>query len=590
MKRMAIAIVENKKRQEKMLRSNESMVIQRSDSGTALSARPTPERAEPTEGAAIHVSSPHVSQKHAQIRYSEDGRVFLKDLNSLNGTYVRVPPFMEVELQAPFEVMVGPDVFLQSQDSLLDAMPSMARFASTDDFVKYMRHKLRSYVDDITIAGNTAVDLARTAQKSTRVPLLERGAYLVVTWKQATFNMSMVNWLQNAVSVFNAKEATVSETPWNFQGTSPERKHALEMARRVAATDGTILLCGRPGTGKDVLARDIWRHSGRAKGPFIAVNCATLSKELMAGELFGTELGAFTGAQKRPGLFEQANGGIIFLDEIGELPLDLQPMLLRVIENRTIRRVGGKGEEKPVNVRIIVATNRNLDRMVQEKVFREDLLFRLNAVRLILPELGPSDIRTLVPSLLDDLTRNGFGEVTDQEADQLSAQAERTHWPGNARHLRNVLERYLTFRQPQRPFAANWDFAVNMDKDGYDESGKRQPSPSRADGEPVAAASPSGEQAIAVDVPEDAMQLGQMVEDLVFLHIAQRVLTQTGRGAWAELGRQTKLSGPGAQNKLKNLGVAITPKVDMDQLAARLTELRNSLSLMLPFLRSILPV
>ncbi len=589
MKRLSIAVVENKKRQEKTLRSNESMVIQRSESGTALSPRPAQERAEPAEGTALHVSSPHVSQRHAQIRYSEDGRVFLKDLNSLNGTYIRVQPYMEVELQSPFEVMVGPDVFLQSQDSLLDAMPSMARFANTDDFIKYVRHKLRSYVEEIAIAGNCVQDAARSTLKSTRVPLLERGAYLVVTWRQATFNLAMERWLQNAVSIFNAKEATVREEPWNFLGSSPERKHTLDLARRVAATDGTVLLCGRPGAGKDILARDIARHSARAKGPFIAVNCATLTKELMEGELFGTEQGAFTGALKREGLFEQASGGTLFLDEIGELPLELQPKLLRVIENRCIRRLGGKGEEKPVNVRIIAATNRNLEKMVQERTFREDLWFRLDAVKLILPDLGPSDIRGLVPAVLDELGRKGFGEVTPDEEAKLCQSAERTRWPGNARHLRNVLERYLTFRQSGRPFEANWDFAVHMDRRDFSDS---SPLPAAAPLPEVVARHepPAVEPAIAVDIPEDAMKLGQMLEDLVFLHIAQRVLPKTGWGAWAELGRQTKLSGPGAQGKLKNLGVTVSPSVDLGSLASRITELRAALAPMLPFLRTLLPL
>jgi DNA-binding NtrC family response regulator len=589
MKRLSIAVVENKKRQEKTLRSNESMVIQRTDSGTALSPRPTSERAEPSDGAALHVSSPHVSQKHAQIRYSEDGRVFLKDLNSLNGTYIRVQPYMEVELQSPFEVMVGPDVFLQSQDSLLDAMPSMARFASTDDFIKYVRHKLRSYVEDISLVGSCVPDPVRRSQTCTRVPLLERGAYLVVAWKQATFNLAMERWLQNAVSLYNTKEATVREEPWNFLGTSPERKHTLELARRVAATDGTVLLCGRPGVGKDILARDIARHSSRAKGPFIAVNCATLTKELMEGELFGTEQGAFTGALKREGLFEQASGGTLFLDEIGELPLELQPKLLRVIENRCIRRLGGKGEERPINVRIIAATNRNLEKMVQERTFREDLWFRLDAVKLILPDLGPGDIRSLVPAVLDELGRKGFGEVAPEEEAKLCASAESTRWPGNARHLRNVLERYLTFRQSSRPFQANWDFAVHMDKKDFDDLGPSlsllAPPASPPPPEPAAT-----ETAIAIDIPEDAMKLGQMVEDLVFLHIAQRVLPKTGWGAWAELGRQTKLSGPGAQGKLKNLGVTVSPSVDLAGLATRIHELRTTLAPMLPFLRTMLAV
>jgi transcriptional regulator with PAS, ATPase and Fis domain len=383
--------------------------------------------------------------------------------------------------------------------------------------------------------------------------------------------------------MFNATATPAKEEPWSFLGTSPARRLIVEQAQRVAATDGTVLLIGRPGSGKDVLARDIHRHSPRAKGPFIALNCAAVTKELFEGELFGTMKGGFSGAIDRPGWFEQANGGTLFLDEIGEMSGELQKKLLRVIETRSVRRVGATGEERPVNVRIIAATNRNLERMVGLGTFRQDLWDRLSAVRWVRPDLGSADSRSLVPSLLDELARKGFGEVSTEEGLELCRRAEARAWPGNARQLRNALERYLTFRKPEKEVAENWSVVLQMEDASFDETGMMARPPSVA----VAVAAPP---AVTVETPEDAMQLGQHIADLIFLHIARQVLPTTGWGAWAELGRHTKMTGAGAQNRLKNLGIQVTPRVDLAQLDARIQSLGQLIAPMLPFLGTVLPL
>jgi DNA-binding NtrC family response regulator len=216
------------------------------------------------------------------------------------------------------------------------------------------------------------------------------------------------------------------------------------LARTAARSQSTILVLGESGTGKELLARAIHADSGRADKPFVAVSCAALPETLLEAELFGHEKGAFTGAvARRVGTFEAAHEGTLFLDEIGDVSPKLQLDLLRVLEERRFCRVGGT-EPVDVDVRIIAATNRDLEKAVAEGAFREDLYYRLNVIRVTLPPLRerPEDIPLLVEHLLERL-----GIETGKKAEGVSAQAmERlmTHsWPGNVRELRNVLERGL---------------------------------------------------------------------------------------------------------------------------------------------------
>jgi DNA-binding NtrC family response regulator len=223
-------------------------------------------------------------------------------------------------------------------------------------------------------------------------------------------------------------------------GDAPATRQALELARKVAATDATVLLRGESGSGKDLFARAIHFSSRRAAGPWVKVNCGALPENLLESELFGHEKGAFTGAvRQKPGRFEDANRGSIFLDEIGELPLGLQVKLLQVIEEKTFTRVGGN-QPVSVDARIIAATNRDLEAMVKAREFREDLFFRLNVFPVRLPPLRerPGDIRGLVEFFLQ---RHGAA-LEKVEAGALAA-LERYTWPGNVRELENTLERAL---------------------------------------------------------------------------------------------------------------------------------------------------
>jgi two-component system, NtrC family, response regulator HydG len=223
-------------------------------------------------------------------------------------------------------------------------------------------------------------------------------------------------------------------------GDSPAMRRTIELARKVAATDSTVLLRGESGTGKDLFARAIHFSSRRANGPWVKVNCGALPEPLLESELFGHERGAFTGAvRQKAGRFEDAHRGTLFLDEIGELPMSLQSKLLQVIEEKTFTRVGGN-HPITVDVRLIAATNRNLEEMVKERLFREDVLFRLNVFPITLPPLRerPGDVRPLLEFFL---RRQGLSleRITPDAMQAL----ERHAFPGNVRELEHALERAM---------------------------------------------------------------------------------------------------------------------------------------------------
>ncbi|CAN5491495.1 hypothetical protein BH09MYX1_BH09MYX1_22240 [soil metagenome] len=222
----------------------------------------------------------------------------------------------------------------------------------------------------------------------------------------------------------------------------------LEMADRLAGDDISVLLTGETGAGKEVLARYLHRRSPRKKGPFVPVHAAALSASLFESELFGHERGAFTGATtERAGLFELADGGTIFFDEIGELPLDMQPKLLRVLEDRRVVRVGGRSA-RTVDVRIVAATNRDLAVEVDRGAFRSDLYFRLSAFPLALPPLRErrNEIAPMARLLLDRACAERGRAVPHLSASAL-VRLESWNWPGNVRELRSVMMRSLLFAE-----------------------------------------------------------------------------------------------------------------------------------------------
>ncbi|HEU4641690.1 MAG TPA: sigma-54 dependent transcriptional regulator, partial [Gemmatimonadaceae bacterium] len=225
-------------------------------------------------------------------------------------------------------------------------------------------------------------------------------------------------------------------------GSSPEMQRVRAMIERVAPADARVLIMGESGTGKELVAAAIHRGSGRRERPFVRVNCAAIPRDLVESEMFGHEKGAFTGAlERRIGRFELADRGTLFLDEVGDLGADAQAKLLRAIEAREIERVGG-GKPIAVDVRIISATNMDLERAVAEGKFREDLFFRLNVIPLSLPPLRerPGDITPLVLHF-SALYRARSGRPAPRWSEGALQLLHRYRWPGNVRELANIVER-----------------------------------------------------------------------------------------------------------------------------------------------------
>src|SRR5271163_696452 len=231
-------------------------------------------------------------------------------------------------------------------------------------------------------------------------------------------------------------------------GNSEALRRVLGMVRMVAPTDASVLINGETGTGKELIAEAIHKCSNRSKGPFVRVNCAAIPTGLLESELFGHERGAFTGAVARGiGRFERANGGTLFLDEIGDLPLELQPKILRVLQEKQFERLGSATTIR-TDVRVICATHQNLKEMIDERQFRADLFYRLSVFPIALPPLRerPEDIRLLVHHFAMEYARRMRKPIT-AIAEQFMEALARHSWPGNVRELQNFIERSVILSQ-----------------------------------------------------------------------------------------------------------------------------------------------
>src|SRR5271163_1814618 len=306
------------------------------------------------------------------------------------------------------------------------------------EFLRWMREQ----GSDVPVLMVSALDTAKTA-----VEALQLGAadYLVKGFeleelRQRVANLLKLATLERENDSLRRQLATEGQFG-QMIGRSAEMRRVFEMAERVAATDATVLILGESGTGKDLLAQEIHERSARRGRAFVAVNCAALPETLIESELFGYERGAFTGAaQQKKGKFELASGGTIFLDEIGDMNPVTQAKVLRVLENRTIERLGGT-QSIPVDVRVISATHRNLPAEIHAGKFREDLFYRLRVVTLELPPLRAHkhDIPLLAEAFLQmHGARLGHTARLTREA---AAAIEKYDWPGNVRELKNALER-----------------------------------------------------------------------------------------------------------------------------------------------------
>ncbi|HEX6127170.1 MAG TPA: sigma-54 dependent transcriptional regulator [Pyrinomonadaceae bacterium] len=294
----------------------------------------------------------------------------------------------------------------------------------------------------VMITGNVNVPNVITALRGGAHDFIGKPIHLEelrITLRNALETRDLRREVKNA-----RRERTESFGFDQILGDSPAMTKAIELTRRVAASDvPSILLQGETGTGKDLFARAIHQGSERANAPYLAINCAALPATLIESELFGYEKGAFTDAkQKKEGLFEQAQGGTIFLDEIGEMELSLQAKLLRVLEEGTFRRVGGL-KDLPLDVRIVAASNQNLKKAGEEGTFRLDLFFRLSVIQVDIPPLRDrgNDILLLAQHYIDKANVKRRDRRLKGLAPDVAAIFKSYKWTGNVRELRNVIER-----------------------------------------------------------------------------------------------------------------------------------------------------
>jgi len=248
-----------------------------------------------------------------------------------------------------------------------------------------------------------------------------------------------------------SREQMTAERFGDLLGKSPRMRELFADLARIAPTDVTLLIEGETGCGKELVAESVHGASKRGEGPLVVFDCSAVAPTLIESELFGQERGAYTGAVARPGLFEQADGGSVFLDELGELPKDLQPKLLRILERREVRRLGGQ-RTIPIDVRVIAATNRNLEAEVRQRNFREDLYFRLATAHVRVPPLR--DRMEDLPLLVEHFLVRAQSSLRVSDIPPPVWNMFKTHrWPGNVRELWNAVQRFLI--TPERVFAAD---------------------------------------------------------------------------------------------------------------------------------------
>ncbi len=312
-------------------------------------------------------------------------------------------------------------------------------------------------VSDLRLGDATAIDLLTwMKERGHCVPSVILTAFATTETTVQALNLGAVDFLTKTKNDIAELTKVLHGI---FQESEPGPSHEISdigdlvgvgdtirkiqaLVGKIARADTTVLISGESGTGKEIVARLIHRYSERAGGPFIPINCGALPEALLESELFGYEKGAFTGATGvKRGLFEEANGGFLFLDEIGEMPLPLQVKLLRVLQERKLRRLGAT-EERSVDVRVIGATNRNLRERTEENKFREDLYYRLNILNIELPPLR--DRREDLPVLIEHFLRRSCKKLNKPsmylQPDALAA-LERYRFPGNVRELENLMER-----------------------------------------------------------------------------------------------------------------------------------------------------
>ncbi|MHB8846009.1 MAG: sigma-54-dependent transcriptional regulator [Nitrospirota bacterium] len=400
---------------------------------------------------------------------------------------------------------------------------------------RFAQGRFDAVVTDITMPGMNGMEVLRKVQEaSPGLPVIVITAYGTIESAVEAMRFGAFDYvtkpfpskdelhlrLQRALKLQrlerenrNLREAVTDRYSFGkILGTSEKMREVLDLAGRVASSDATVLITGESGTGKELLARGVHFNSARSEGPFIAVNCAAIPENLIESELFGHVKGSFTGAVRdREGKFELADGGTLFLDEIGDLRIDLQAKILRALQERTIERVGGS-KSIELDVRIVAATNRDLEREVREGRFREDLFYRLSVVTLHLPPLRErkSDIPLLAEHFLKKFNPEGGAIMSAEALSLLTAYG----WPGNVRELENVMERASVLKRGST-IGAN-DLPEKLSR--------------RA---------PEGAAGIILNLPDEGLSLEELERDLIVRALEKHSGNQTRAAEFLRITRPT---------------------------------------------------
>lgn len=578
MGKINIEIVEKEGVHERELEAGTRMQFRR-----AAAAQPLPGEVATHDSASIDflTAAPTVSRPHAELSVNQSGVPIITDLGSRNGTWVRIPQGEPLELPERFEVRLGSDLLIRNSAQSLDLLSALPNLRNVESFVSYLSRQLADPQCELQLCDVASYDVTKLPPNHLRYALPQHNAYLIVVYRH-TPDTAVERWLQSRVLLWNSQanggtSSVRDAEPWDFVGSSPVRREVLSLAKRIARSSGSVLLQGPSGAGKEILARDIHLHSGRRKSSFVAINCAALPETLLEGLLFGSNRGSFTDASDKEGLIEAAHGGTLFLDEIGEMPLQLQPKLLRVLEDRRVRRLGDV-REREVDIRIIAATNQNLADMVNKRRFREDLYFRLNTLPLTIPGLLPADVRVMVPHILRRAAKEGFPGIDEGEERQLTEWAAAVHWQGNGRELRSILQRYLTLRTTARSSEDAWQASVSMSL----EAGLTLAPPLAARIPLSVTAQRTGvdeqEEGNAATLPSSILDCVTHIDNLLFLAMAKSVLVPFQRGKLAALGDSLNMTGAGASGRLRRLGIGVSGDPTAEQIDAAIESERAAIT------------
>ena len=349
-------------------------------------------------------------------------------------------PIEQLAVEYGYEALVSSsaDGLLTKASQLGLVVIYLAKEASIQSIIESMKH----FSDDVHFVVLTGISDSQTVNTLKRIP--------GVTVADEN-NIEALDW-QKLFQTYLTREQTVNSdisdaARFQYVFVDPKSQHLLALIERLAVTSASVLLQGATGTGKEIVARTLHALSDRSKAPFVALNCAAMPEHLVEDMLFGHEKGAFTGASRElQGIFEQAKDGTVFLDEIGEMPTQLQAKLLRVLQEKEVVRLGGR-DSITLNFRLIAATNKDLKLGISEKSFREDLYYRISAFKLQVPRLADrkGDILPLANTLAN---RHGLQNPEFTEA--ALRQLYRYQWPGNVRELDNVIQRAVVFANYER--------------------------------------------------------------------------------------------------------------------------------------------